>query len=154
MDHVAVILGQEPFARCVYNHQQVLEYLEKLYLRDQTRVSDAGYTLLHCVALRGDLECIAQLIEAGADINVLTRQGYTPLVLAAKRGHADYVRYLVTHSAALGIECSDGKNALAHARVESEVEAASLLSQASPQSGKIRYYTALHTKQQLPMSAV
>lgn len=151
MDHVAMIMSKEPYTGTVYRRQQVLGHLEKLYLRDHKKVSNAGFTLLHCAALRGDLKCMSHLIEAGAELNAVTRQGETPLILAARRGYVDCVRCLVSDGAALGIEDGDANDALACARAGCHISIASFLSELSHESPQAdeNGYTDLHHRAKL-----
>jgi uncharacterized protein len=50
--------------------------------------SEAGRTALHAAAEEGDLQAARILVEAGADVNARTRDGATPLQLAAGYGRA------------------------------------------------------------------
>ena len=53
------------------------------------------------VAKYGDIELLAQLITAGADVNAADNDGWTPLHWAAYKGHVECVRLLL---AAPGID--------------------------------------------------
>src|ERR1039457_4281459 len=61
-------------------------------LRKQVDVNAAqadGMTALHWSALNGDVNTVAALLAAKANVDPVTRLGdYTPLHLAAERGHA------------------------------------------------------------------
>jgi uncharacterized protein len=59
-----------------------------------------GMTALHWAASANDVELAAMLIHAGANLRATTRiNGYTPLMMAAKAGHAAAVRTLLERGA-------------------------------------------------------
>ena len=43
----------------------------------------------------GDLELARELVNDGANVNVTSRNGFTPLHRAAQNGHTDVVRWLL-----------------------------------------------------------
>ena len=73
------------------------------------RVNTAGLTALHYAVNRGvvyipqNLEIVRMLIEAGADINKLTNNGWTPLRFAATSGHPEITKILIDAGADLNI---------------------------------------------------
>lgn len=55
---------------------------------------------IHEAARKGDLATVKKLVEQGADINEMDKDGNTPLyVAAAAKGHMEIVRYLTEHKA-------------------------------------------------------
>ncbi len=56
-----------------------------------------GLTPLQSAADSGCVECVQSLVEAGADVNLLTSNGYPPIHLAKKNGHEEIVAYLRSH---------------------------------------------------------
>ena len=44
-----------------------------------------GWTLLHLAAESGHQDCVQLLIDEGADVSVITNEGQTPVLLAARR---------------------------------------------------------------------
>ena len=68
-----------------------------------------GDTALHHATRNGDLEIVKQLVNKGADVNVVADQGHFPLYCAAGHGHVETTRYLVEQGADLQTRLSDGK---------------------------------------------
>ena len=58
-----------------------------------------GETLLHVVAVWGDIDAARVLIAEGADIDIPGEHGCTPLHEAAIQGHVDVVRLLLSRGA-------------------------------------------------------
>lgn len=64
----------------------------------QTR-SRVGDTPLHIAALRGDIQAVNLLLDAGADINARGEDGFTALHYAVELCHPDVVRLLLERGA-------------------------------------------------------
>lgn len=62
---------------------------------------ETGYKLprVHEVVLAGDVEALRQLVAAGADINVLDKDGWPPLHTAIKAGKSECAAFLLKHDA-------------------------------------------------------
>jgi cytohesin len=59
-----------------------------------------GMTALHWAASNNDVELAAMLIHAGANVRAATRiNGFTPLMMAARSGHAAMVGALLDSGA-------------------------------------------------------
>jgi len=58
-----------------------------------------GLTALLYAVRDGCLDCVEELLAAGADINLPTPEGVTPLMLAIDNDHNDVARYLLDHGA-------------------------------------------------------
>jgi uncharacterized protein len=58
-----------------------------------------GWQPLHYAAFGGSAETVRFLLDRGADKNALAPNLYTPLMLAARNGHADAARELLLHKA-------------------------------------------------------
>lgn len=56
------------------------------------------YSHLFWAAFHGALECAQVLLQAKADVNRQTSDGNTPLIIAAKRGHAEMVQLLLAQA--------------------------------------------------------
>lgn len=52
---------------------------------------------LHVTSQNGCLECVAALVEAGADVNAFMASGETPLHLAKREKHTEVADYLSAH---------------------------------------------------------
>src|SRR5262249_5983823 len=58
-----------------------------------------GLTALLYAARDGCYDCVAALIEAGADVNVPTPEGVTPLMIALDNDHNDVANFLLDRGA-------------------------------------------------------
>ncbi|UCC83139.1 MAG: SDR family NAD(P)-dependent oxidoreductase [Gemmatimonadota bacterium] len=68
---------------------------------------------LHEAIVRGDLEAVRELIEAGADLNVREPSGgSSPLITAATFGQTEAAKALIEAGADLGQQNNDGSTAL------------------------------------------
>ncbi len=70
--------------------------------------------LMHAIHKNQKGSLIA-LLDAGADVNQRSRDGSTPLMMAAAYGYADLVNILLDHGADAHIQLADGANALTFA---------------------------------------
>ena len=62
--------------------------------------------------LAGDIESLARQLEAGNDIEARDRHGQTGLMVAARRGDRETVRWLIEHGASLDHSAKSGLSAL------------------------------------------
>jgi tetratricopeptide (TPR) repeat protein len=87
---------------------------------------------------------VALLLQHGADPNAKGKQGYTPLLAAAERGHPDTIATLLSHGADLRTTCSSGDSALHRTVRQGHVAAAqTLLEYGIPVNQKTHGQTAL-----------
>lgn len=79
---------------------------------------------LHVAVIRGDTEIIAQLLDAGAEIDVPSEHGYTALHEAVAQGNCEAVALLVQQGASLNLLTDDGETpiAIAHDLQNSDIE--------------------------------
>jgi ankyrin repeat protein len=66
--------------------------------------------------INGRLQEVSQLLDTGLDINARSRHGYTPLMIAAARGHGEIADLLLANGAELTMVDAHGRNALQIAR--------------------------------------
>ena len=74
-----------------------------------------------------DVEIVRQLVEAGADVNVRQRHGWTPLHGAAHEGDVELVAYFLDHGADAAATEDKGRTALDMARERGHERVAELL---------------------------
>ena len=77
--------------------------------------------------MRGSLDELSVLLEAGANINQSGEDGYTPLHWAALLGHLEVVKYLTATGASRFLRNDDGETPLEVAQICGEPLVADLL---------------------------
>jgi ankyrin repeat protein len=102
------VLGREEFVAAWYEHL-FRSLLTSVFCGDEEGVSAiislldavsiAGYTALHRAILVGYYCLVHQLIERGASVNAQSRDGRTPLHLAASKGVVGVVEELLMFGA-------------------------------------------------------
>ena len=60
-------------------------------------------------AAHGNLDLVRELASAGANVNAISPNGYTPLHRAAQKGHPDIVRFLLDNGASRDVRSVDGQ---------------------------------------------
>ena len=80
-------------------------------------------TLLHVVAVWGDVDAARVLLDAGVPIDEPGEDGYTALLNAVEQGHAPLVRYLLERGADPYLKNDWGWDAFTYPRLTPEVEA-------------------------------
>jgi hypothetical protein len=88
-------------------HGLILRTLLPFFPDDVNGVNIAQQTPLHVAASRGYADCAQAMLDAGADLDLLERQGRTPLMLAALSCDEKTVRVLLPRSN-LFVENVDG----------------------------------------------
>jgi ankyrin repeat protein len=79
------------------------------------------------------LKTVKYWVEKGADVNVKTDEGETPLFIAAEKNSLEVVKYLVEKGADINVKTNDGKTSLDVADSE---EVKKILSEAGGKSGE------------------
>ena len=112
--------------------------------KQQGAKSTHGAAALFNAIVNGRLATVEALIAAGANVNVRTVNGTTPLMVAASKGYSDIVKLLIDHGADPRAKKSDGVSALAIAEhggftrtVDILRRAVSLQGGVPPQPGQI-----------------
>ncbi|KAK7311368.1 hypothetical protein RJT34_09473 [Clitoria ternatea] len=75
-----------------------------------------GFYALHRAARRGDLDAVTLLASKGYDVNSPDGDDYTPLMLAAREGHASICAVLIKFGAHCNTKSARGETALLLAR--------------------------------------
>lgn len=81
--------------------------------KQQGAKSTHGAAALFNAIVNGRLATVEALIAAGANVNVRTVNGTTPVMVAASKGYSDIVKVLLDHGSDAGAKKSDGVTALA-----------------------------------------
>lgn len=93
-----------------------LPAFSEILLEDVNQVGNFGERPLHVASSRGNIEEIAALVEAGAEINAPGDLGNTPLHEAVGQGHMAAVQYLLDHGASPEVQNEFGETPLDKAR--------------------------------------
>jgi ankyrin repeat protein len=64
-----------------------------------TRAATIEAKIISESVVKGDITKIQEAIQAGADVNVRYKYGFTPLLIASRNGHTEIVRLLLTANA-------------------------------------------------------
>ena len=88
-----------------FGHTETVRYLVVLPEVDVNHAENNGYTALHIAVQQQFPDVVCLLIDAGADIEVKSKVGRSPLLLASTTGHLDIVKMLV--EAGAGVCVSD-----------------------------------------------
>jgi ankyrin repeat protein len=83
---------------------------------------DNGTTGMHVSASNGNLQIMAILYKAGADVNARDPVGSTPLDIAAERGQVEAVKLLIDLKARVNDQNKNGMTALMFAAKNGNVE--------------------------------
>jgi len=83
---------------------------------------------LHGAVAGKCIECVAKLLDAGADIDARQHGGYTALMAAAGNGLAEILKLLVEHNADLAVTDNQGNTARDLALKKGQQETARILS--------------------------
>ena len=87
-----------------------------------------GMTALHWASIKGDAELAQMLIYAGANVKATTRLGgYSPLILAAREGHADVIAALLAAGADPKAATTTGTSVLMLAAASGNARAVTML---------------------------
>ncbi|KAJ8878078.1 hypothetical protein PR048_022542 [Dryococelus australis] len=105
---------------CGYTQLISLLLCAGLDVNRQTNLT--GDHWLFGTSLTGLVNIVNLLVSQGADVNMRDYTGYTPLMVAAQRGHLDVVKALVEAGANTTLRHSLGGNALEEAQVMNNAE--------------------------------
>ncbi len=82
------------------------------------------------VSKKDDTKALKILIDAGADLDLKTKDGKTALMIAARRGKIDALKMLIAAKAGLNHQDNDGRTAIMNALIHAHSEAFKLLIEA------------------------
>lgn len=80
--------------------------------KDVSLRENEGESVIHYAAMFGGCEVLAELLERGASADSPDGDGFTPLMLAANRGHRDAVELLLNADCNVNHQCEGGHTAL------------------------------------------
>ena len=83
-----------------YKDEELPEFSETA-LEDVNQAGNFGDRPLHVACIRGNMEQIAALVEAGADVNAVGELGNRPLHEAVSQGRLTVVQFLLDHGASV-----------------------------------------------------
>ena len=86
-------------------------------------------TRWHIASQEGHLEVVKILIEHGAEIEAIYKDGYTPLYIASQNGRLDVVEYLISQQANINMSCHHGSSPLYIATQQGQLDVVNLLLQ-------------------------
>ncbi|KAI5431110.1 hypothetical protein KIW84_035322 [Lathyrus oleraceus] len=98
------------------NKSDLFEKIMLEFALEKGNRNAGGFYALHYAARRGDLDAVSLLTNKGFDVNVLDGEDYTPLMLAAREGHASICKLLISYGAHYNAKNTRGETALLHAR--------------------------------------
>lgn len=79
--------------------QNSVSELQKLLDKDPSYInkpSSSGETALHKAAAKGGLDCVKLLVQRGANVNLVDKQGRTPLLIAWESGYFECHKHMLT----------------------------------------------------------
>ncbi|KAF1322429.1 26s proteasome regulatory complex, subunit psmd10, partial [Globisporangium splendens] len=82
-----------------------------------------------CYCEKPNLAIVKLLVDAGSDVNDRNEQGYTPMIIAAKKNQTDVIDYLRSHGADAKLKNAFGEDALHFATLRENTNATELLSE-------------------------
>ena len=132
-------------AACASGHKDIVQLLLKAKA-NVNALDRYGNTPLYNAARSGFEQLVEQLLSAGADIEIEKNlEGWTPVFIAAARGHLGIVKFLVENGANIKRN-RYGETPQAIAVVFGHIEVANFLSQAAAFTAKVPFFTATKAK--------
>ena len=96
-----------------WGHEGIVDLL--LARQASLGANPRGWTPLHYAAYAGHTRIASKFLSHGADVNSVTANGLSSLMLAAKNGHDDVVKVLLNNKADTALRDDNKLNAIDHA---------------------------------------
>lgn len=106
-------------------HEEIVDML--LAKRASLEGNARGWTPLHYAAYAGQLKIAKKFLALGAQVNSVTDNGLSPLMLASMKGHMDVVRALLLYKADTQLRDANNLSAADHALAANNTYIADLL---------------------------
>jgi Ankyrin repeats (3 copies)/Ankyrin repeats (many copies) len=104
--------------------------LTKITLEKINQKAALDYTYLHLAARLGDIDAVQSIINLNtAHIDLLSNNGWSPLMYASQRGHTKIVELLLQNGAKVNLQQQDGRSAITYAIQDGHVETVALFIQ-------------------------
>jgi Ankyrin repeats (3 copies) len=110
-------------------HTKSLSKEEQAELKEQERIKDDGLYELMVVAAKGDAKRVRELLDYGADVNVVSVNGATALMYAARNNHVEIAQALIRAGAKVNVTNDKKSTALSIATKQNHTEMVELLKQ-------------------------
>lgn len=107
------VSGNNPLMHAVINHD--VQMFEKLRDNRATIITQAQANLMFEKAFESDklsLTVVKSILKQVGDVNVLLKNGMTPLIKAVQQWNKDVVKELIKHKASLSVVNSKGETPL------------------------------------------
>lgn len=114
----SAIDGDQLLEAALQGHVKTLTFLLDHGVDVNFQDEQYGASALHAAAQGGREEIVKLLLKRGADVNLKSKEGNTPLMAAAYNHHESVVRILVTAGAEVNIQNQADETALSLAREE------------------------------------
>ncbi|RLN68675.1 hypothetical protein BBJ28_00007973 [Nothophytophthora sp. Chile5] len=103
------------------------EILEDVLKKIREKLDDEAVAELVNLRNQPNLKVTQLLVEAGSNVNPLDEQGYSPLIVAAKKNQTDVIDFLRKHGADATLKTPFGEDALHFAELRNNMDAIHLL---------------------------
>lgn len=80
--------------------------------KEINKIDADGKTLLYLAIDREDTQAVKELIEDGADVNLIAENEYSPLILACQKGNFEIIKLLIENGADINYQMGDNTYAL------------------------------------------